>query len=888
MRRLLVPILLCLTACGAGFTDISPNAPATVLSSSAGITYALAGNDAGLYAVSLSAGLWRSAYNGSGRTWRPLAGPRYAMSIAVDPADSKHLAVGEHNGDAAQVRLDEAGIWESSDGGQTFHYLFDPMSLADPRRSTRAPCPSQAVPSIVFTRKSTVVAATACGIVRRPKGAAGYAPATLPPGMTLITAVVASETKVWARNTAGALLVSVDDGATFALATQKPMPDGVSFSNDKGDYTSLAASDQIAVMSGCCVTGGPPAVNGKQANELIVYRVNGDAWSMVPIPLPGPHGAPTNSGTYLGGRRFVRSFPTRSGRGTDFYFSNGQAVWLVEVAGIPSVFQVAGSGVDIAVPSDPSYAGAIHNDFWDFAAADGVMWVASDGGVFENRGAGWKPAVDGLHTQHVQTLDVTLASSGTRVSYATQDNGGWWGTQNDWHLGMGGDVNWSDADAGNPTRALFGRSGSTFALRQLDGGTPPGASKASSPVLLPNGQPNSNPMFMQFIQSLQSENGVPLDAIMLVRRPVQPPNGVTLPASLSGLTDTGAPWLLRNKNWEAEADFFSALASWTVELNDLPAGTERVFASGGHAAPRYLALARDANGTWTLFQRVFVRRRSSWQPVFTGIIDWANGQRPSVGEGWYGPVHVNPYDPARVFLLAPDGVKVSHADATGRLVFTDDKVLTQLITASGTYPIVRETLGGNDVADPSTLFLAFPRMLSDSTLGLVSFFRGNPKLSVVAAPFTGAFFDSGDGIWRSFGNLVPGSYAPVWAARSDGQYAYLGFAGRSVGRVSSPGLANRATYFERASGFSAALGGGATVVAELHVADGTLAKNRAVSIRIVDADGNTVYDQPLVSLDSSARVLVPPQTAHAGVVIHLHFAGDSRADLAPSEFHFAY
>jgi hypothetical protein len=64
-------------------------------SSSGGLTYALAGDDGALYPVSLDAGFWRSP---TSRVWSQLKGPRYALSVAVDPADPSHLAVGERDG----------------------------------------------------------------------------------------------------------------------------------------------------------------------------------------------------------------------------------------------------------------------------------------------------------------------------------------------------------------------------------------------------------------------------------------------------------------------------------------------------------------------------------------------------------------------------------------------------------------------------------------------------------------------------------------------------------------------------------------------------------------------------------------------------------------------
>jgi hypothetical protein len=887
MRRALAVVLTvaAATGCaGTAFFDVSPDSPSG--SSSGGLTYALAGDDGALYAVSLDAGLWRSP---TSRVWSQLKGPRYALSVAVDPADPSHLAVGERDGDARDVRLNEAGVWESFDGGTTWSYALNPMVLPDPSTGA-SPCSSQVVPSVVFTKSSTLVVATACGIARRAKGAADFAAAAAPAGTSLVSALVTSQTKVWGRTPAGALLVSVDDGKTFAPATSKPLPAGVAF-GARGDDFSLAASDDAAAMSGCCASSGPAPVNGHLANEMIIYRVSGDRWSVEPIL--DPSGGTTTEGVYVGGRRFMRSFNVDGG--VRFFFCNSQAVWEVNLAGTQTL--IASSGVDIAAPTNASFAGGIHSDLWDFTLdpVGKIMWIASDGGVYENRsdGDGWKAAVSGLHTQHVQTLDVVLSIDGTHVTYATQDNDAWFGKPPNWSTtGQLGDANWSDADAGSPAQSFVGRSLQSFVIQSLDGVAPTFNWRVTPSILTDPNQP-AGPLFLQFIQSVKGETGVPPDAIMLLNRPVRdgsnPPNVIVPPPTLAGLAQAGSPWLLRNRSWASEPDFYRALANgnWSAELTDLPNGTDRVFVSGGHARSHYFALVREQSGL-SLFERKQAQILGvppAWVRVFAGVIDW--NTQCSAYQGWYGPVFVNPYDASKVFLLTPSGVKVSHRDSQGNLVFADDPILTNLITASHSFPIVREFCGGN----PSHVPIA-SRTLGASTLAHVSFFRDAPARTVVASPFVGGFYDNGDGIWRGFSNLLP--RAPLWAVRLDNNNAYFGFAGRSVGRVSFPGDAARATYFQPDNGFVPRLGGGLSIVAKLLVSDGTVAAGETVSLRIIAPDGTTRYFAPALVLDHDGRVLVPPVIPHTGVllqtgfVIHIHFGGDAQASLAASEIHFVY
>src|SRR5881409_1799169 len=159
--RLLILASTLLAAASAMAYDIGPNTPNGTIDltdfDTAGQPIALAGSTSTLYLATLNAGVWKSVSNGP---WVQLPNsPSRAYSIAVDPNDATHLAVGERDGDAVDIHLNGAGLWESRDAGNTWSYTFDPLSLTG--------CSSQAIPSLAFSRNSTLFIAGPCGIGRR-------------------------------------------------------------------------------------------------------------------------------------------------------------------------------------------------------------------------------------------------------------------------------------------------------------------------------------------------------------------------------------------------------------------------------------------------------------------------------------------------------------------------------------------------------------------------------------------------------------------------------------------------------------------------------------------------------------------------------------------------
>ena len=199
------------------FEDIGPDTTNGTVGNpmaTSGLTIGLAGDVSALYAVSLNAGVWKSSADSA---WAQLAqSARYAYCIAVDPNTASHVAVGERDGDAVNIHQNRSGVWESSDAGNNWTYSFDPLSLTG--------CSSQAIPAVAFSRQSTLFAASACGIGRKPANASTFDFSITPTGVGWVTALSISESKVWAR-TPDTLLISSDDGVTW---TTRPIPTSLS------------------------------------------------------------------------------------------------------------------------------------------------------------------------------------------------------------------------------------------------------------------------------------------------------------------------------------------------------------------------------------------------------------------------------------------------------------------------------------------------------------------------------------------------------------------------------------------------------------------------------------------------------------------------------------
>jgi hypothetical protein len=738
----------------------------------AGLTLALAGDQSSLYAVSLNAGVWKT---GIAAPWFQLPqSPPRAYCIAVDPNDPSHVAVGEREDDAVDPAQNQSGLWESFDGGMTWSYLFDPHSQG---------CPFQVIPSLAFTPSSTLVIATTGGIFVKPAGQ-GLVAATLPNGLSsqVITAVVASASKVWARLPDYTLLVSLDDGMTWQRATAKPVPAGIVW-GARGDDYSLGAFDSAAFMSSL---GASDPQGTNNYNQLLIYDVAGDSWTVQP-QISDETGQASVNGTGAGGRRFLKSYSfgnaAQIGQGLELFFCTGQEVFRAtgwNTDGRLTWVKVAATPVSNVAAQNPIFQHLVHSEMWDFhwAANGQAAWVATDGGVFENEMTlgGWSRRNTGLHTHHVHTLTVVSAgpSAIARLAYATSDNDAWtrdeiagWQTPN-----VFGDANWTDGDAGSPAVALLARTLDVPWLTGFNATLPTGGSYDQ---FVANNDPLLDDLtfvrpFLQFIQTPTGEQPNPLlDAVMLVHLPLRyrDPQGtlVPVPGPLGDGSVSG--WaLIRNQQFAAQPDVnTSQFQNWALEVSPLPTGTRGFWVSGGHANPVYYVYTVDTNGP-TLYKQTGPWWQP-WQPLSVPgqLLDGAK----------YGPAHVNPYNPQHLYVLTQTGV-LSSTD--GGQSFQSEQLLTSLLTSNGKYPFRAANDGYN-----RTWTSAATRANAMATLSHMAFNSHGPAEVVAASPFTGVFINDGDMSgqhWRNLTPYLPAPCAPISSVGIHSSWIYVGTEGRSV------------------------------------------------------------------------------------------------------------
>lgn len=791
-----------LSGCGGGSgptalkgVDLSPNQPNAKADGdhayTGGVTVGLAGDEKALYAVSLDAGVWKSQ---NGAPWTQLSNsPRYSFSIAVDPSRPDHLAVGERDGDLADKTKNQSGVWESFDGGATFTNYFNP-------RSNGGCANSQAIPSLVFTRKNSVlIAATPCGLAVNAGGNMGWKFPTTPLGNSPVTAVAASATKVWARNAAGTLIVSNDDGKTFNLATNKPIPAGIQFAGG-GDAYSLAAFDDFAAMS---TLGG--SIGNNNFNQLLIYVASSDEWFVQKRLFDfneGPN-SPSRNGTGGGsvGRRFLNAFEfsTQAGPIETLIFCSGQELFgaTAEVLDPKDLIwtKIAGGGLGTAIPRAPMYKPSVHADFWSgLVSASGIIWLGTDGGVFQNRQdyQGWLTQNDGLHTHHVNMIFSPPLN--TAFAYPTVDNSAWFAgfTQN-WAHDDSGDSNWVVGDyAGSPPFAFAAREqkplGTT--LCGFDNNVPnqhetnPG--KMVKGVWRAADQTFDGPLTFNVIQTLYTgeprPNGPMLDAVMLVKLPLQYYEGDDPAKPLKTVfPNEGKPFaIVRNKQWLQHPSIGSASgAGWEMMADSLPPGAAGFKVAGGHQKPQLFVIT-NVWGTIDLW-RWDGNTKANWKKL-----DIRGGGQPSgllLGKDFTGalgsynaPVFVNPYRPNRLYALTVSGVRTSN---DGGDTWIAETALTNAITKNGAYPLV-----GNFGDDFSNLpARGHGPYWGLATLSDMSFDMVNPERVAAASPYTGVFFNKGDGAWHDLGAGLPKPYTPVSSIFLFGNYVNVGLQGRGLWQI---------------------------------------------------------------------------------------------------------
>ena len=415
---------------GPFLRDIGPNKPASGDTSSAGQVIRLAGGGDVQYAVTLNAGVWKRV---SGAKWMQLASsPRRAITIAIEGKNHNHAVVGERNGDSVDMHLNQAGIWESGDGGTTWTYALDPLTIQG--------CASQAIADIAFTAHAHIVAATGCGVAHRTPAGQWSFP-DLPGAQGHATALAIAGARVWARTASGQIFLSTDDGATFAGAPIDPTTPLPASLLDMGprptsnwtqglSFSIAAIGDEVYMPS--------RNLPGAGANELGLVTYNLTT-TKVRSDLLG-----VNDGRGDGGWVFVRTGTLASQKDV-ILFSNADYLYSLtkdtHTAGaskwkLQMLAACASTGSLGLCPAGPpsGFGPRMHVDMWDVlintGSVYGEMFIASDGGVYHYpsaSGSNWVDYVDGMHTLHAHTLDIILGTSGV-VGIATSDNDAWYGT----------------------------------------------------------------------------------------------------------------------------------------------------------------------------------------------------------------------------------------------------------------------------------------------------------------------------------------------------------------------------------------------------------------------------------------------------------------------------
>ncbi len=771
-RRILIfaPLLLLpLTSCvKPTLQDLSPDTPNGTLKaepSTAGLTITLGGDSTHLYAVSLNAGIWRS--NGANAQWQQLLNsPQRAYSLAVDPENPLHLVTGERQDDTIPPSSGTSGIWESFDAGDTWTYILNPLNLG---------CSGQAISSVVFDGRRNLFAGTTCGVARRLYKSTAF---TIVAGQsTAISALVATPNRIWARNGLDILFgdSAGDNWQTVKIPAKYSQPD---------EKFTLGATDGFAYIDCCNVQ---PSVCGRE-NTLVIYNVSSNTWYLQPR-LTNTSDPPATGcdGTGLGGSLFLRSFFTVPQNAGSLILFDSSAQEVYEATpGVSDGIALTWNRPLGAFCKHCTNQDAVHSDTWDFLYVPpaGNEWVSNDGGVYEHQPLPvqpWRMRNWGLHTHHVHTLTLL---NGPSIAYPTSDNDAWFSSfitsPSSWHATDLGDVNWSDGDVANAQHALVARDSSCASLVSPITG-------ASQDIAITYDAVLEGPEGFKIIQSLASENYAvngAMDAVMLVRLPLHYHGGVceapapdlTVSGELGSAAHNGELYLIRNPHFDSNPNINkSAGQGWSLEVA-VPLGTTRFWVSGGHANPVYYAYTRQA-GQGHLYRHGV---GSQWQElnVQGKIADptpYSDSQM--VDSVFKGPVFVNPYNPAELYVLTATGVRVSEDSGTS---FNPDTQLSQLITGNSTYRLLPGFAGDK------AYNVRFTNRFNLNPMGALTsmaFRRDKPDTLVAASPYTGIFYKEGGGAWTDLNSFFPNPIAPISSVAIDSESIYFATEGRGIFRL---------------------------------------------------------------------------------------------------------
>jgi hypothetical protein len=489
------------------------------------------------------------------------------------------------------------------------------------------------------------------------------------------------------------------------------------------------------------------------------------------------------------------------------------------------------------------HATKIHVDFWDFHVDQNVCppgrftsWLANDGGIYQadvsgSSGVGTKPNPKfvgtltglswqmhnaGLWTHNVNALVAVKRASdtATHLFYVTGDNDGFWGVSAGSLPGLKPGQWRSGGTAGDAISGLADGSSMTAAgMRDYWAGGTCGSKHCAYLTNLQSGSVHGfnvggllkglvSSTIFTFIQSTQAEvlsgSVKTPDAVIVVNLPIQEPgpNGTTksIPGIYGQKASSSRAVILRNKSFEKSPDgTTSHFSKWSIARDNLPAGTERFWVSGGHNSPEYYFFTPGSSTCPGGLVGDFVNGK--WPCLLTNLA------LPSGSGAISGPAFVSPYQPKTVFVIqlgTSPGIKYT---TNGGTTFCPAPNLTQLVTGSGQFPLTED---GEGQFDPSGRFTDAGEAYHGSILPMISevaFDRSDLSTVLVISPLSGVYFgrlgdqeNCAEPTWLALQGPTDNWGYPSAGVLLDGT-AFIGTEGRGIFEISSPSSALSASYF---------------------------------------------------------------------------------------------
>jgi hypothetical protein len=244
--------------------------------------------------------------------------------------------------------------------------------------------------------------------------------------------------------------------------------------------------------------------------------------------------------------------------------------------------------------------------------------------------------------------------------------------------------------------------------------------------------------------------------------------------------DDGQPLaIVRNRVWLNHPDINQARGQgWELMADNLPAGTVGFLVANGHQHPALFVLAGPDTNTLDLY-RWDGNQHGTWTKLPINGFDRYGNVKPSqlLWGGPKGPVFVNPYNANQIYALTAVGVRFTTKGGTNPRDWRDETALTRAITGNGQYPLT------GYVADNVTNVMLAARRWGAATLADMAFEFGLPDHVVAASPFTGVFYNKGDGQWSDMRAGLPSVYTPVSSVAIFGNAITVGMEGRGLWEI---------------------------------------------------------------------------------------------------------